>query len=134
MALLDLGNVMGPTGPTGPQGPQGIQGIQGPEGPAGPQGVQGIQGPTGPDGPTGPTGPAGYTPLRGTDYWTEEDKEEIVNEVLNQTGGGHAVQAEEPSDTSILWIDTSVGGLLKYYDESTSAWVPIAVNGMVWGA
>lgn len=27
-------------------------------------------------------GKDGYTPVKGTDYWTNEDKTEIVNEVL----------------------------------------------------
>ena len=44
MALVDLGNVIGPQGATGATGPQG------PEGP---------QGPTGATGATGATGPAG---------------------------------------------------------------------------
>ena len=30
----------------------------------------------------GPAGPAGYTPVKGTDYFTEEDKTEMVNAVL----------------------------------------------------
>ena len=51
-------------GETGPQGPQGEPGIQGPAGPAGANGQD------------------GYTPVRGTDYWTENDKTEIVNSVL----------------------------------------------------
>lgn len=39
----------------------------------GPQGIQGE---------TGPTGAAGYTPVRGTDYWTAEDQQAIVDDVL----------------------------------------------------
>lgn len=39
MALVDLGNVIGPQGPTGETGPQGPQGIQGETGPQGPQGA-----------------------------------------------------------------------------------------------
>lgn len=35
MALVDLGNVIGPQGATGAQGPQGETGAQGPQGPAG---------------------------------------------------------------------------------------------------
>ena len=31
----------------------------------------------------GERGPAGYTPQRGIDYWTNEDKQEILNEVNN---------------------------------------------------
>lgn len=46
-------------GEKGDQGEQGEQGIQG---------IQGLQGETGQD---------GYTPVKGTDYWTEEDKNEI---------------------------------------------------------
>lgn len=57
----------------GPQGPQGLQGIQGEQGPQGPQGETGPQGPAGVD---------GYTPVRGTDYWTDEDKVQIVSDVL----------------------------------------------------
>lgn len=29
----------------------------------------------------GPSGPAGYTPVKGTDYFTETDKNELINEV-----------------------------------------------------
>lgn len=32
--------------------------------------------------PKGPAGAAGYTPQKGTDYWTAADKQEMVNEVL----------------------------------------------------
>ena len=35
----------------------------------------------GPQGPAGPQGEPGYTPVKGTDYWTEEDKQEIVDEI-----------------------------------------------------
>jgi len=34
------------------------------------------------DGPQGEPGPAGYTPQRGTDYWTAADQQEIVADVL----------------------------------------------------
>ena len=64
---------------------QGVQGSQGPKGDTGPQGPQGIQGPKGEKGDTGDTGPAGangYTPVRGTDYWTAADQEQIVSDVL----------------------------------------------------
>ena len=48
-------------------------------------GADGAQGPQGPQGETGPQGPAGadgYTPIKGTDYFTESDKTELVNSVL----------------------------------------------------
>lgn len=33
-------------------------------------------------GPKGDTGADGYTPVRGTDYWTAADQEQIVSDVL----------------------------------------------------
>lgn len=38
-------------------------------------------------GDTGATGAAGKTPVRGTDYWTEADKVEIVQRVIETLGG-----------------------------------------------
>ena len=88
----------GATGETGPQGPKGDPGEIGPKGETGPQGPAGETGPTGatgPAGPTGPTGPAGAdgkTPVRGTDYWTDNDKTEIITELLT-----HFIDAEAKS-------------------------------------
>lgn len=36
-----------------------------------------------PVGPEGPAGQNGHTPVKGTDYFTDSDKEEIVNSVLS---------------------------------------------------
>ena len=63
-------------------------------GPAGPQGIQGPMGPagqTGQTGPQGPVGPAGYTPIKGTDYWTDTDKQEIINAVIASFTDGNEV-------------------------------------------
>lgn len=54
----------------GPKGDKGDTGATGPQGPKGDTGEQGIK------------GEAGYTPVKGTDYWTNADKTEIVNDVL----------------------------------------------------
>ena len=102
----------GPQGEAGPQGPKGEKGdipvIIGSAGPnvnvvgiptisttidgdivtfifdnlKGEQGIQGIQGEQGLQGIQGPAGADGTTPVRGTDYWTAADKQEIINEVL----------------------------------------------------
>lgn len=90
MAMIDLGQIMGPqgpqgeTGPVGPagpageRGPAGAVGPQGPQGERGPQGLQGVKGdtgatgPQGPKGDTGPQGPqgvAGPAGLAGTTTW-----------------------------------------------------------------
>ena len=63
---------IGPMGPTGPQGEQG---------PKGDTGEQGPQGETGPMGPTGPQGEPGSTPVKGIDYYTEEEKNELKVEM-----------------------------------------------------
>lgn len=94
-AWANIGGIKGPkgdTGDTGPQGEQGPVGTQGekgdtgPQGPAGEKGDPGKQGPAGPQGnqgepgATGAQGPAGtdgYTPIKGVDYWTSADIEEI---------------------------------------------------------
>jgi hypothetical protein len=49
----------------------------------GPQGEKGDKGDTGDQGPKGDKGEPGYTPVRGTDYWTEADKAAIEQDVLN---------------------------------------------------
>lgn len=61
---------------------EGIPAIIGPKGDPGAQGLEGKQGIQGPIGPQGPAGADGYTPVRGTDYWTAADKQQMVNDVL----------------------------------------------------
>ena len=41
-------------------------------------------------GPQGDPGAAGYTPVKGTDYWTAAERQAMINDVLNQvpSGGG----------------------------------------------
>lgn len=68
----------GPVGPVGPAGPQGETGLTGPQGPKGDTGEQGLQGDKGND---------GYTPVKGTDYWTAQDIAEIQSYIDNQIGG-----------------------------------------------
>ncbi len=46
------------------------------------QGNQGITGAKGDKGDVGEKGEPGYTPIKGTDYWTAEDKAEIMGESL----------------------------------------------------
>lgn len=62
---------------------QWLESLRGEPGPAGPHGPKGDTGAQGPTGDTGPQGPAGHTPIKGTDYFTEADKEELVNAVLS---------------------------------------------------
>ena len=94
----------GETGPKGPTGPQGETGPQGPTGPAGDNGAPGANGVTptigengnwylgetdtgkpsrgekGDKGDKGAQGEPGETPIKGTDYFTEADKQEIASQ------------------------------------------------------
>ena len=45
-------------------------------------------------------------------------------------GGGFVAQDAAPSDTGLLWIDTSIGGVIKYYSTAESAWVAVL---SIWG-
>lgn len=88
----------GDKGDVGPQGPRGEQGPQGPVGETGPRGLPGEQGPKGDKGDTGSAGPRGgvgprgyqgekgepgYTPVKGIDYFTNSDIDNIITEVLH---------------------------------------------------
>lgn len=44
-------------------------------------GEQGPKGDKGDTGEQGPKGEPGYTPVKGTDYYTESDKEAILNDI-----------------------------------------------------
>ena len=69
----------GDTGPQGEKGDPGEQGPQGIQGEKGETGEQGIQGPKGEQGIQGPKGDNGYTPIKGTDYFTQEDINNLSN-------------------------------------------------------
>ena len=68
-------NIKGPQGETGARGPAGADGAKGDTGPQGPQGEQG---------PQGVQGVAGKTPVKGTDYFTPADVNEIAAEAAKK--------------------------------------------------
>lgn len=57
----------------------------------GPQGLQGIQGTQGLQGDKGEKGDDGYTPVKGTDYFTEADKQEFI-EAVTEDASSNFVQ------------------------------------------
>ena len=77
------------TGPAGQDGKNGVDGQPGERGPAGETGPAGPAGERGETGEAGPAGADGKTPAKGTDYWTDRDKTEIINEILT-----HFIDAE----------------------------------------
>ena len=86
--------VDGAVGPKGDPGVDGKDGAQGPQGEPGEKGEKGDPGEKGEPGETGPQGEPGvpgkdgvdgkdgYTPVKGIDYFTEEDKNELVAAVV----------------------------------------------------
>ena len=83
----------GPAGPIGPTGPKGDTGNIGPQGPKGDTGAAGPKGDTGEQGPQGPQGDKGadgkdgvdgHTPVKGVDYFTEADKNEIAEDAASK--------------------------------------------------
>lgn len=62
-------------GSQGPKGEDGLPGANGEKGDKGEKGEQGLPGQNGKD---------GYTPVKGTDYFTEAEKAEMINEVVTQ--------------------------------------------------
>ena len=75
----------GERGEVGPTGPQGLQGEKGDTGEQGPQGIQGEKGLQGPQGEPGPAGVDGKTPVKGVDYFTDNDKAEMLNGYATET-------------------------------------------------
>ena len=73
IAMADLKGAKGDKGDPGPKGDPGAKGDPGEKGDPGPKGDPGEK---------GDPGAPGKTPVRGTDYWTAADKQEIVNSVI----------------------------------------------------
>lgn len=77
---------VGPEGEKGDKGDTGPKGEKGEKGDKGDAGAKGETGDKGGKGDKGEPGADGYTPQRGVDYWTEEEKAEISTYVEEQVG------------------------------------------------
>ena len=80
----ESGKFDGKDGETGPAGPQGPEGPRGEKGEPGANGKDGQDGQPGKDGQDGRNGLDGKTPVKGEDYWTDADKQEVIDDVLGQ--------------------------------------------------
>ena len=108
----------GDTGATGSQGPKGDTGATGPQGEQGIQGPKGDKGDKGDTGATGPKGDTGKTPVKGTDYWTQADREAMMAEIIDLLGGAPIsgiVQADKTITLSGVLGDGTY--TFKYEDE-----------------
>ena len=73
-------------------------------------------------GPAGAPGKDGYTPVRGVDYWTEEDQREILSQVQHEM----YVMIQSESGSYIMLRDSANQSLqgLKLYGRTAQAGVP----------
>lgn len=78
--------IQGIPGEKGDPGEKGNPGEKGEQGEPGKDGANGQPGRDGVDGKDGANGKDGKTPVRGEDYWTDADKQEIANEVVTLAG------------------------------------------------
>lgn len=103
-------------------------------GPAGKDGTDGKDGKDGADGAKGDKGDPGYTPQRGIDYWTEEDKttmeSEVVEELTPPALTGFAV-SEGASSTTVVntYADGSRETLIINFNDHGKP-VSITINGV----
>lgn len=131
----------GPQGPKGETGATGPKGDTGATGPQGPKGDTGATGPAGADGITPTTtvttitgghnvafsygsgdsrntdfdvmdGQDGHTPVKGTDYWTAQDRADIVQDVLGSQEIA-ALQTKAITDTGGYYTTDTVEGALQ---------------------
>lgn len=119
----------GPQGERGLQGPEGPKGDPGPEGPRGVRGLQGLQGERGIQGPKGDTGERGQdgrTPVKGIDYFTEDDIEEIASRV----SGGGPVQTEIKTDHTLRIDESGVLSVNTTNDMEQDNTLPITSAGV----
>ncbi|MBO5138665.1 MAG: collagen-like protein [Bacilli bacterium] len=91
-------------------------------GPVGPQGIQGVQGI---QGETGPIGPQGPKPVVGFDYFTEEDKTEIVAQITDGANSDFNKNYDEKiklfdanANTKQTAYDTNATSKLKTYNDN----------------
>jgi hypothetical protein len=95
-------------------GSKGSTGADGAKGDTGTKGDKGDKGDTGETGRDGADGKDGYTPVKGVDYWTDADKEEIKTEDIifistelakrGQLKPEFANSIEECTDTTKLYV------------------------------
>ena len=139
----------GAKGNPGADGAKGDPGEPGPKGETGAPGEQGPKGETGSTGPQGPQGPAGKTPVKGTDYFTQADKQEIAEDaaalvdlsgkqnkitasgILQGDGNGN-ISAAETMQTSAVPIPVGIikgaNGNLAQAEAGTDYMAPVAVT------
>lgn len=92
---------------------KGADGAKGEKGEQGLQGIQGEKGQNGKDGTNGTNGIDGKTPVKGTDYFTAEDKTEFTAEVAKSLEGKITNKANLVNSSNIFDFDAWAKELQK---------------------
>ena len=95
------------------------------KGAKGDKGDTGATGSQGPKGDTGATGAAGYTPVKGTDYWTETDKAEIVSSVIEALGGNPIFGVVDANNNIVVYGELADGTYSVKYEKENGEKVNI---------
>jgi hypothetical protein len=107
---------------------KGPKGDPGEAGPPGADGNDGAVGPAGPAGDTGAKGEDGYTPVKGVDYYTEEDKEGLAKEVLEIVPTPTAVDLSNFSNGT--WTETIDGEVINHTSVFSEDGTTVTIDGV----
>ncbi len=80
--------------------------------------LKGDKGETGATGPQGPKGEDGYSPIKGIDYFTESEKSQIIQEVLDAIGTPIVGTVDENNNITLSGDLKAGTYTLKYIDEN----------------
>lgn len=70
------------------------------------------------DGSQGPKGEAGYSPVKGVDYWTKDDKQEIIDEIPPTDLTGYATEEYVSQKIAEAELNEKEVDLSAYYTKS----------------
>jgi hypothetical protein len=111
----------------------GKDGETGPAGPQGPQGSQGIQGEKGDPGDPGKDGADGKTPVKGQDYYTDEEKLAIVNEIMVEAAKLLPLLISEADNGKIMQVVDGVWSKVEVKDSSIATYVDEYISSALEG-
>ena len=64
-----------------------------------------------------------------SDSSTNPVQNKVVKNYVDGTQTGYYVGTSAPTNKNILWVDSSNGGMIKYYASDTSKWHPVRAKG-----